>query len=136
MAEMRAFIRSLAQGGRTVVLSSHLMGEVEQVCDRVGVIRDGVLVAEGTVEALRGRASLRVRAEPIGEAARLVARLPGVAEVATDGALLDVRADVDAAAGINRALVTAGIEVSEITQRRASLEDVFLELTANGGGPR
>ena len=136
MAEMRAFIRSLAQGGRTVVLSSHLMGEVEQVCDRVGVIREGVLVAEGTVEELRGRASLRVRAEPIGEAARLVARLPEVAEVATDGALLDVRADVDAAAGINRALVTAGIEVSEITQRRASLEDVFLELTANGGGPR
>ena len=134
MAEMRAFIRSLAQGGRTVVLSSHLMGEVEQVCDRVGVIREGVLVAEGTVEELR--ASLRVRAEPIGEAARLVARLPEVAEVATDGALLDVRADVDAAAGINRALVTAGIEVSEITQRRASLEDVFLELTANGGGPR
>jgi hypothetical protein len=77
-----------------------------------------------------------VRAEPIGEAARLVARLPEVAEVATDGALLDVRADVAAAAGINRALVTAGIEVSEITQRRASLEDVFLELTANGGGPR
>jgi ABC-2 type transport system ATP-binding protein len=136
MAEMRAFIRSLAQGGRTVVLSSHLMGEVEQVCDRVGVIRDGVLVAAGTVEELRGRASLRVRAKPIGEAARLVARLPEVAEVATDGALLDVRADVDAAAGINRALVTAGIEVSEITQRRASLEDVFLELTANGGGPR
>ena len=136
MAEMRAFIRSLAKGGRTVVLSSHLMGEVEQVCDRVGVIRDGVLVAEGTVEELRGRASLRVRAEPIGEAARLVALLPEVAEVATDGALLDVRADVDAAAGINRALVTAGIEVSEITQRRASLEDVFLELTANGGGPR
>jgi ABC-2 type transport system ATP-binding protein len=136
MAEMRSFIRSLARGGRTVVLSSHLMGEVEQVCDRVGVIRDGVLVAEGTVEELRGRASLRVRAEPVGEAARLVAGLPEVAEVAMDGALLDVRADVDAAAGINRALVTAGIEVTEITQRRASLEDVFLELTANGGGPR
>jgi len=136
MAEMRAFIRSLAQGGRTVVLSSHLMGEVEQVCDRVGVIREGVLVAEGTVEELRGRASLRVRAEPLGEAARLVARLPDVGEVATNGALLEVSADVAAAAGINRALVTAGIEVSEITQQRASLEDVFLELTANGGGPR
>ena len=136
MAEMRAFIRSLAQGGRTVVLSSHLMGEVEQVCDRVGVIRDGVLVAEGTVEQLRGRATLRVRAEPLGEAAQLVAGLPEVAEVATDGALLEVSADVAAAAAINRALVTAGIEVSEITQRRASLEDVFLELTTNGGGPR
>src|SRR5919109_4267310 len=77
MAEMREFIRSLAQGGRTVLLSSHLMGEVEQVSDRVGVIRDGALVAEGTVEELRGRAALRVRAEPLTEAARLVESLPG-----------------------------------------------------------
>ena len=136
MAEMRAFIRSLAQGGRTVVLSSHLMGEVEQVCDRVGVIRDGVLVAEGTVEQLRGRATLRVRAEPLGAAAQLVARLPEVAEVATDGPVLELSADVAAAAAINRALVTAGIEVSEISERRASLEDVFLELTTNAGDPR
>jgi ABC-type multidrug transport system ATPase subunit len=136
MAEMRSFIRSLAQGGRTVVLSSHLMGEVEQVCDRVGVIRDGVLVAEGTVGELRGRARLRVRAEPFGEAAQLAAGLPEVVEVATNGAVLELSADVAAAAAINRALVTAGIEVSEISERRASLEDVFLELTTNGGGPR
>ncbi len=136
MAEMRAFIRSLARGGRTVVLSSHLMGEVEQVCDRVGVIRDGALVAEGTVEQLRGRAMLRVHAEPLGEAALLLAGLPEVADVATDGGVLELSADVAAAAGINHALVTAGIAVSEISQRRASLEDVFLELTTNGGGPR
>ena len=54
MAEMRDFIRALAQGGRTVLLSSHLMGEVEQMSDRVGVIREGSLVAEGTVDELRG----------------------------------------------------------------------------------
>jgi ABC-type multidrug transport system ATPase subunit len=136
MAEMRSFIRSLAQGGRTVVLSSHLMGEVEQVCDRVGVIRKGVLVAEGTVEQLRGRATLRVRAEPLGEAALLAAGLPEVIEVTTNGAVLELSADVATAAAINRALVTAGIEVSEISERRASLEDVFLELTTNEGGPR
>ena len=53
MADMRELIRSLGQGRRTVILSSHLMGEVEQVSDRVGVIRDGSLVAEGTVEELR-----------------------------------------------------------------------------------
>jgi ABC-type multidrug transport system ATPase subunit len=137
MAEMRTFIRSLARGGRTVVLSSHLMGEVEQVCDRVGVIRDGMLVAEGTVEQLRGRATLRVRAEPLGEAAQLVAALPEVGDVATNGPVLELSADVAAAGAINRALVTAGIEVSELSERRASLEDVFLELTTtNGRGPR
>jgi ABC-2 type transport system ATP-binding protein len=130
MAEMRAFIRSLGEGGRTVVLSSHQMGEVEQVCDRVGVIRDGSLVAEGTVEELRGRASLRVRAQPIEEAARLIAGLPEVEDVARRDGLLDVTVEVSRAPAINRALVEAGIAVSELHAEKASLEDVFLELTA------
>ena len=65
MAEMRTLIRSLGRGTRTVVLSSHLMGEVEQIVDRVGVISEGALVAEGTVAELRGRAGLRVRAQPL-----------------------------------------------------------------------
>jgi ABC-type multidrug transport system ATPase subunit len=129
MAEMRAFIRELAGEGRTVLLSSHLMGEIEQVSDRVGVIRAGRLVAEGTVEELRGTAGLRVRAEPLADAARLLAALPGVEDVTTVDGHLDVAADTGRAAAINRELVTAGIAVSEIYGRRASLEDVFLELT-------
>ena len=97
MAEMRAFIRALGQGGRTVLLSSHLMAEVEQVCDRVGVIRDGELVAEGTVDELRGRAALRVRAEPLGEAARVARRAAGGrARRRRDGARCDVAADAGA----------------------------------------
>jgi ABC-type multidrug transport system ATPase subunit len=132
MAEMRAFIRSLGQGGRTVVLSSHLMGEVEQVSDRVGVIRDGSLVAEGTVEELRGRAGLRVRAEPQAQAARLIADLPDVDGVTRVDGLLDVTVDTARAPAINRALVQAGIAVSELYAQKASLEDVFLELTATG----
>ncbi|MGH2949135.1 MAG: ATP-binding cassette domain-containing protein [Solirubrobacteraceae bacterium] len=132
MAEMREFIRSLGQGGRTVVLSSHLMGEIEQVSDRVGVIRDGSLVAEGTVEELRGRAGLRVRAEPLAEAARLVGALPDVDDVASVDGLLEVAVDTARAPAINRVLVEAGISVSELYAQKASLEDVFLELTANG----
>jgi ABC-type multidrug transport system ATPase subunit len=129
MAEMRSFIRSLADEGRTVLLSSHLMGEIEQVSDRVGVIRGGSLVAEGTVEELRGRAALRVRAEPLPDAARIVGALPGVEAVTTVDGHLDVTADAALAAAINRELVEAGIAVSELYGRRASLEDVFLELT-------
>ena len=136
MAEMREFIRSLAQGGRTVVLSSHLMGEIEQVSDRVGIIRAGSLVAEGTVEELRGRAGLRVRAEPLPEAARLVAALPGVEAVTSAGGLLDVTVDTARAPAINRVLVEAGVAVSELYLQKTSLEDVFLELTANGDQPR
>jgi ABC-2 type transport system ATP-binding protein len=132
MAEMREFIRSLGRGERTVVLSSHLMGEVEQVSDRVGVIRDGSLIAEGTVEELRGRASLRLRAEPLGEAARLISGLPDVDDVALLDGLLDVAVDTSQAPTINRVLVEAGIAVSELYAQKASLEDVFLELTASG----
>jgi ABC-type multidrug transport system ATPase subunit len=132
MAEMREFMRSLGEGGRTLVLSSHLMGEIEQVCDRVGVIRDGSLVAEGTVEQLRGRAGLRVRAEPLSEAARVVEAIPAVDAVTSVDGVLDVAVDTAQAPVINRALVEAGIAVSALYPQKASLEDVFLELTTNG----
>jgi ABC-2 type transport system ATP-binding protein len=131
MAEMRTFIRALGRGQRTVVLSSHLMGEIEQVSDRVGVIRDGSLVAEGTVEELRGRAGLRVRAEPLAEAARLMDALPNVDGVTRVDRLLEVAVDTADAPAINRVLVEAGIAVSELYVQKASLEDVFLELTAS-----
>jgi ABC-2 type transport system ATP-binding protein len=129
MAEMRALIRSLGQSGRTVVLSSHLMGEVEQVSDRVGVIRAGTLVAEGTVDELRGRAGLRVRARPLEAARALLARHPGVESVSRSDGALAVSADPGLAADLNRALVTAGVAVSELTTAQSSLEDVFFALT-------
>jgi ABC-2 type transport system ATP-binding protein len=129
MAEMRGFIRSLGQEGRTVVLSSHLMPEVEQVCDRVGIIRRGVLVREGTVEELRGASTLRVRAHPLQQAARLASTLRHVDAVATGEGVLQIRTNPESAAEINTALVGAGISVSELRAERASLEEVFLDLT-------
>ena len=129
MAEMRTFIRSLGHSGRTVLLSSHLMGEVEQVCDRVGVIRSGRLVGEGALDELRGRANLRLRAEPHALAQQVLAALPAVERVAADDGGLLVTAEPAAAAAINRALVEAGVAVAELRQERASLERIFLELT-------
>src|SRR3989442_4288940 len=76
--EMRALIKELKQGGRTVLLSSHLLNEVELTCDRVGVIAKGKLVAEGTVDELRARSggsALLVRATPIDQAQRLLESL-------------------------------------------------------------
>jgi ABC-type multidrug transport system ATPase subunit len=131
MAEMREFIRSLGKGGRTVVLSSHLMGEIEQVSDRVGVIRHGSLVAEGTVEELRGRAGLKVRAQPLAEAARLIDALPNVDGVTRVDDLLEIAVETSEAPEINRVLVEAGVAVSELYAQKTSLEDVFLELTAS-----
>jgi ABC-type multidrug transport system ATPase subunit len=129
MAEMRGFIGGLGRRGRTVLLSSHLMTEVEQVCDRVGVIDRGVLVKEGSVDELRGDAVLLVRAEPLEHAGRVVEGLPGVAAVARGDGTLRVTADPAAAAAIVRALVGAGVAVTELRPERASLEDVFLNLT-------
>lgn len=132
MAEMRAFIRGLGDGGRTVLLSSHLMPEVEQVCDRVGVIHRGTLVREGTVDDLRGGRSLVVRAEPLEQASRLLENLPGVTGVSTHDGAISITTDPAEASAINGALVAAGIAVSELRTERASLEDVFLELTRDG----
>jgi ABC-type multidrug transport system ATPase subunit len=129
MAEMRSFIRGLARGRRTVLLSSHLMAEVEQICDRVGVISRGRLVGEGTVDELRGRESLWVRAEPLDDAERMLGSIHGVEQVARSDGGLRIAADPSAAAEINRALVEAGIAVGELRPERASLEKVFLELT-------
>jgi ABC-2 type transport system ATP-binding protein len=129
MAEMRTFIRRLGRGRRTVLLSSHLMSEVEQICDRVGVISRGTLVGEGTVEELRGRERLWIRAEPLEDAERLVGALQSVEQVARSDGGLRITADPAAAAAINRALVEAGIAVGELRPERASLEKVFLELT-------
>jgi ABC-2 type transport system ATP-binding protein len=129
MAEMRTFIRTLGRDRRTVLLSSHLMSEVEQICDRVGVISRGTLVAEGPVDELRGRETLWVRAEPLDQAEQLVATFEGVEQVARVDGGLRIAVDPVAAAAINRALVEAGIAVGELRAERASLEKIFLELT-------
>jgi ABC-2 type transport system ATP-binding protein len=129
MAEMRTFIRSLGHGKRTVLLSSHLMAEVEQTCDRVGVISRGRLVGEGTVDELRGRERLWLRAEPLEQAEQIVRALRGIEDVARSDGGLSVAVDSTAAPTIARALVEAGVDLGELRPERASLEKVFLELT-------
>ena len=129
MTEMRALIRGLGREDRTVILSSHLMAEVEQVCDRVGIIRAGRLVTEGTVAELRGPAKLRLRATPLDAARACLERLAGVASVASDGERLVVEVDVRRAGEVNRTLVGAGIDVTELTEYRPGLEEIFLEIT-------
>ncbi len=129
MADMRALIRRLGSGDRTVLLSSHLLGEVEQICDRVGVIRNGKLVAQGTVGELRGQARLLVRADPMDRARQLVEEMHGVEQVqVSDGALV-LATDAAQAGEITRELVTSGVVVSELRPVERSLEETFLELT-------
>jgi ABC-2 type transport system ATP-binding protein len=131
MADMRALIVDLAKGGQTVLLSSHLLAEVEEICDRVGVIARGRLLEESTVAALRGGRRLRVVATPPARATELARRLlPAEAvEQAGDALLLDV--PEDRTPDIVRAFVAEGLDVHEARSTERTLEEVFFEMTVN-----
>jgi ABC-2 type transport system ATP-binding protein len=129
ITDMRLLLRRLAGEGRTVVLSSHLLGEVEQVCDRVAVIAHGRLVAESTVDELLGLGRLVVDAEPLADAAAVATRLLGAGRVAVADGALHLQAGTEETARINRALVEAGIDVTGLRQVARTLEEVFLEMT-------
>ena len=131
MADMRRLIVDLAAHGQTVLLSSHLLSEVEEICDRVGVISGGRLLTESTVADLRGAASVIVRATPLDVALATAMGVAGddAVQWLDDGRM---RLDVDPAraAELTRALVVAGADVQEIRPSERSLEEVFFELTA------
>ncbi|MFC7496497.1 MULTISPECIES: ABC transporter ATP-binding protein [unclassified Nocardioides] len=131
MADMRALIVALARSGQTVLLSSHLLAEVQEICDRVGVISNGRLLRESTVAELRGHASLRVHAEPIDRALAVAMRVAGDDGVRMLDDQLVLELPASAAPGLVRELVTAGLDVHEVTSRERTLEEVFFEMTGN-----
>jgi ABC-2 type transport system ATP-binding protein len=129
VVEMRALLRRLGSGERTVMLSSHLLNEVQQISDRVAIIRKGKLVAQGTVHELRGEPSIVVRATPSDAAHRQLDRMLGTAAVTGVDGTLRLAVDPNRAADINQALVGSGIKVSELRADERTLEEVFLTLT-------
>ncbi|SCL19434.1 ABC-2 type transport system ATP-binding protein [Micromonospora pallida] len=132
VSEMRELLRSLGQRGHTVLLSSHVLGEVEQVCDRIAVIDGGRLVADGTPDELRARlgsGSLVIVADPVDKAVACLTDHAAVQRVDTVDDTLRVATDPALAAELNRLLVQAGVEVRELRPVRHSLEEAFLELT-------
>jgi ABC-type multidrug transport system ATPase subunit len=129
IAEMRTLIRGLGEGQRTVLLSSHLLGEVEQVCDRVGIIRGGRLVAQSTVAELHGRPELLVRAEPQDVARAALQRLLGVDSVRLVDGALRVTVNGHPTAAISAAIGQAGAAVTEMRTVERTLEEVFFRLT-------
>lgn len=132
MADMRTLIRKLGTSGCTVLLSSHLLGEVQQICDRVGVLSRGKLVAESTVAELRGGQHLRVVADPLDQAATQARTLLGPDRVRVRDDALELDIEASRAGWVNAELVGAGIAVSELRTSERELEQVFLELTGEG----
>jgi ABC-type multidrug transport system ATPase subunit len=134
MAEMRKLIKDIGQGERTVLLSSHLLGEVEQICDRVGVISNGKLVRQSTVQDLIGEEGVLVRAEPLDRAQDILARTFGHDAITRQDGALHLKVKPDQSPEINRQLVNAGLAVSELRPFERSLEEVFFQLTGEKQG--
>jgi ABC-2 type transport system ATP-binding protein len=135
MREVRDLLKELVRRDRiTVFVSSHLLGEVEQMCTRVGIIDHGELRAEGRVEDLlanSARAQVEVGVRDRAAAEVVLAGLAGarVAGDAGDGRILVDLLELDAAA-VNRALVEAGVAVEALVPRAGSLEEFFLGVTS------
>ncbi|MBI5957861.1 MAG: ABC transporter ATP-binding protein [Chloroflexi bacterium] len=125
MHEIRQFVRELAdKHGKTVFLSSHLLNEIEQVCDRVAIINLGQIVREGSVqELLAGKSYLRVDAKPLDKAAAV---LREHWSVTPNGNWLTVNADYADSPHVVRRLVENQIDVFEVSIQRQSLEEYFL----------
>jgi ABC-2 type transport system ATP-binding protein len=126
---IRRFLRSLAAEGRAILVSSHLMGELQDMADQVIVIGRGKVLADATVEELVARASgdqVLLRTPALSEAAKALQRARAVATVMDTNTLAvsGMRAQ-----RIVEVLGQAGVAFSEVTAQRASLEDVYLQLT-------
>lgn len=131
--EVRQLIASLGHEGVTILVSSHLLAEVEQICTHLGVMRTGQLVAQGRADELRAsrRASVRLSTPDVAAAAGVAQRL-GLTDVTTsDDGLTAALGDV-ASEHVVAALVGAGVAVRELVVNRARLEDLFIELTGEG----
>jgi ABC-2 type transport system ATP-binding protein len=130
VAEMRTLVADLAAAGQTVLLSSHLLGEVQEICHRVAVISAGRLVTEAPVTEIRGAAGgLLVRADPVDVVLAVGMRMAGDDAVTVSDGVVRLRLDPDRAPELTRELVLAGAGVREIRPAERSLEEAFLELT-------
>ena len=142
MRDMRELVRRLAADGITVLLSSHIMGEVEELCDRVAIVRSGRVIYEGAMDALLHRASAggqryRLRTTDDVCAWDVASYLAGVSElVSTDDGLTFAAEHEQVVAELSLALAAKGVGIVALVPATASLEELFFRMTegaeANG----
>ena len=135
MRDMRALIRRLAGEGLTVLLSSHLLYEVEELCNRVAIIRKGRIVYEGSLRELLATAAAeyRLRATELERAQTICLNQAGIEEVRVMDGELRFNAEEEAVAALSIALGQARIGVTTLAPEAASLEELFLGLTEGDG---
>ncbi|MGQ3412783.1 ATP-binding cassette domain-containing protein [Natrinema sp. LN54] len=137
--EMREIIREENERGATVFFSSHVLGQVESVCNRVGILRDGHLIAEDTVEGLRdsmpNQTRLRVTLDRIPDdssaALETIEAIEGVSSVTPEGRTLVVACEDSAKTRVLRAIEDIGVSVEDFATDESSLEDLFVAYTSD-----
>jgi ABC-2 type transport system ATP-binding protein len=132
MRDMRGLIADLASEGLTVLLSSHLMGEVEQLCTELAIIAHGRIRFAGTIAQLRNRdgdSGYRLRVTDRARALSACAEMPTVEVTTARSGELVVRGDADDAAALTVQLGRAGVGIYSMLPDRRSLEELFFELT-------
>jgi ABC-2 type transport system ATP-binding protein len=136
MRDMRRLIQRLAGDGITVLLSSHQLPEVQELCDRVAIVDSGRVVYEGALADLRrqGGAGYRLRTTDDSLALGILRGQPGVANAHAGEHALAFDADEHDAGGVSLALARAGIGVLALTPELATLEDLFFRLTERSDG--
>ncbi|WP_458208406.1 ATP-binding cassette domain-containing protein [Haladaptatus sp. NG-SE-30] len=132
--EMREIVREERDRGATVFFSSHILGQVEAVCDRVGILREGELVAEDSIEGLRdaagGDTTLRIETTSLPSSAlQQVREIDGVSGVNRDGDTLFVTCDSSVKTTVIATLENAGADIDDFEAEEASLEDLFMAYT-------
>ena len=136
MRDMRVLIRRLADDGMTVLLSSHQLPEVQELCDRVAIVDSGRVVYEGALADLRrqGGAGYRLRSTDDARALEIARQQPGVERVSGNEAGVGFEADEQAVAALSLALARAGIGILVLMPELATLEDLFFRLTERRPG--
>lgn len=130
IVEMRALMTRLKDDGRTVLISSHVLHEIEQMCDRIVILNRGRIVVQGRVAALLGEHNkIEVRIERAGEAQAILASVPWIESVTREGDVLRIAAPPTRSAEINALLARDGLYASEIHPKETSLEQYFLDVT-------
>jgi ABC-2 type transport system ATP-binding protein len=133
--EVRDLIPQLAHESRAVFLCSHLLHEVELVCNRVAIIKQGVILADSTVEKLVTQGQvLQIRVDNPSPAFEILKSLPWIKSIKTEDDYLIVDAPKDSASRVNQVLAEHNIFASELVNRTVSLESVFLQLTGGDSG--
>jgi ABC-2 type transport system ATP-binding protein len=136
MRDMRRLIRRLADAGMTVMLSSHLLPEVEELCNRVAIVRSGRIVYEGEIAALKRGAGTAYWLETTDDdrALKIAGAQPGITDACLDEhGRITFTADERAAAELSQALVEAGALIKVLTPQTVTLEDLFFSFTEGDG---